>query len=323
MAVMAQETDVAFAGSGGAPIAGTLCLPAAAADDRRVPAFLLVQGSGPTDRDGNQPPGHVTDLMRQVAALLAGFGIASLRCDKRGQHANAESLPRDLPSLTEFVRWEHAVADAAAGLALLRARVEIDPARVGLFGHSEGGLIGLELGAGGEGAPAALVLAATPGRPIGAVLRDQLHRLGRRQGGSEEVLAPLLDAGDRILAHVVATGDYPPDIPPNLAALFPAYLRRFWQSLAARDPAAFARRVTGPVLAVGGSEDVQVLAGKDVPALDAALGSRPAEASHRVVMLAGAGHALKASPDNVAGPLHPDFGPALASWLTAVVWRGE
>jgi hypothetical protein len=323
MAVMARETEVAFAGSGGAPIAGTLCLPADAGGNRRVPAFLLVQGSGPTDRNGNQPPAQASDLIRLVALLLAASGIASLRCDKRGQHANAASMPRDLPSQTDFFRWENAVADAAAGLAHLRARAEIDPARVGLFGHSEGGLIGLELAAAGEGAPAALVLAATPGRPLGAVLRDQLHRLGRRQGGSEEVLAPLLEASDRILAHVVATGDYPPGIPPNLAALFPAYLRKFWQSVAARDPATLARRVPGPVLVVAGSEDVQVLAGKDVPALDAALGTRPAPASHRVTMLPGAGHALKASAEAVAGPLHPDFGPALTSWLAAMGWRGE
>lgn len=322
MAVMAQEADVFLTGSGGAPIAGTLCLPGRASDARRVPAFLLVQGSGPTDRNGNQPPGHVPDLLRQVALQLAARGIASLRCDKRGQHANAASLPRDLPSLTEFVRWEHAVADAAAGLSLLRARPEIDRARVGLFGHSEGGMIGLELAAAGEQAPAALVLAATPGRPLGAVLRDQLHRIGRRQGGSEEVLAPLLDAGDRLLAHVVATGEYPPNVPPNLAPLFPAYLRRFWQSAASRDPAALARRAAGPVLVIGGTGDVQVLADKDVPELDAALGARPAPASHRVVMLAGAGHALKSSAA-VVGPLHPDLGPALAHWLTSIGWSGE
>ena len=142
---MAASTTIvmAAAGAGGAPLQGTLVLPA-----RRVgpgPALLLVQGSGPTDRDGNQPPALTTDLLSQLAGILAGFGIASLRYDKRGMHANAASLPREPAALREFMRFEHVVDDAAAMLAALRKRPEIDPAQAGLFGHSEGGSIGLAL----------------------------------------------------------------------------------------------------------------------------------------------------------------------------------
>src|SRR5580765_3064231 len=65
------EQDISFHGSGGVVIAGTLMLPESASDGRRVPAVLLMQGSGPTDRDGNQGPAFRPDLLRQLAQVLA------------------------------------------------------------------------------------------------------------------------------------------------------------------------------------------------------------------------------------------------------------
>src|SRR3546814_6556905 len=95
--VQAAETtpsqQVRFAGTGGIALAGTLTLPMDVT--KPVPAVLLLQGSGPTDRDGNQPPALRTDLLRQIADLLAARGIASLRYDKRGMYANAASLPAE------------------------------------------------------------------------------------------------------------------------------------------------------------------------------------------------------------------------------------
>lgn len=315
--------DVETAGAGGAPLRGTLILPAAR---RPAPAVLLVQGSGPTDRDGNQPPALVTDLFRQLAETLAGFGIASLRYDKRGMHANAASLPGEEAARRDFVRFEHFVDDAAAMLALLRARPEIDAARAGLFGHSEGGLIGLVLAArGGAGAPATLVLAATPGRPFAAVLRDQLERLGRAQGAGDAVLLPLLDENDRILAHVEATGDYPPVIPPGLRALYPPYLRAFLRSLAGLRPVELAARVAAPVLVINGTADLQVSPDRDGLALGMALAGRGLGPNvYSVSLLTDVGHNLKI----VAGPDDPGFGgpvaeavtQALHGWFSGLGW---
>ena len=72
---VAAERRVTFAGSEDVTLAGTLELPAG---DGACPALVLVAGSGPTDRDGNQPPGLMTDLLKQIAAGLAQQGIASL-----------------------------------------------------------------------------------------------------------------------------------------------------------------------------------------------------------------------------------------------------
>lgn len=315
--------EVVTTGAGGTPLRGTLVLPAAR---RPVPAVLLVQGSGPTDRDGNQPPVLVTNLFSQLATALAGFGIASLRYDKRGMHANAASLPRDETALRAFVRFEHFVDDAAAMLAALRARPEVDAGRVGLLGHSEGGLIGLALAArGGPGKPAMLVLAATPGRPLAALLREQLGRLGRRQGADDAVLAPLLADNDQILAHLQATGDYPPSIAPGLRALYQPYLRTFLRSLAALRPAELAAEVDVPVLVINGTADQQVSADDDALALGMALAGRAFEPNvYSVGILNAVSHTLKA----VAGPADPGFaGPvadavtqALHGWFSGLGW---
>src|SRR5689334_8135232 len=81
------EREIDFLGAGGVKIAGTLALPGSASPERTVPALLLLQGSGPTDRDGNQPPNLRTDLLRGLAQILADDGIASLRFDKCGMYA--------------------------------------------------------------------------------------------------------------------------------------------------------------------------------------------------------------------------------------------
>lgn len=323
MSLLQAETELRFEGARGAPLAGTLTLPASG---DKVPALLLIQGSGPTDRDGNQPPHLLTDLLKDLALLLAELGIASLRCDKRGMGAVAASLPKDPAALADFVRWEHFVEDARLALAQLAAQEGVDARRVGILGHSEGGLIALDLAASGRAQPAMLILAATTGRPIAAVLRDQLARLGRMQGAPEAVLDALLDENDRILAGLAAGAGYPETVSPGLAGLYPPYLRHYWEGFAARDPAVLASGCACPVFVLAGSADVQVLADRDVPALAAALSGRSAAggARHAVEVLANGSHNLKAvaGPDDPGhgGPLHPGVRPALEAWLGENGW---
>ena len=224
------------------------------------------------------------------------------------------------------MRFEHVVDDAAAMLAALRKRPEIDPARAGLFGHSEGGLIGLALAArGGADGPATLVLAATPGRPLAALLREQLERLGRQHGAGDAVLLPLLDENDHILDQLQATGDYPPAIPQDLKVLYPHYLRPFLRSLAALRPVELAARTTMPALVVNGTADMQVSADRDALPLGLALAARRLAGNiHATNILPEVSHNLKA----VAGATDPGFaGPvaeavtlALQGWFSGLGW---
>ena len=161
----------------GATLAGTLLLPLAS-EIRRVPGVVLIAGSGPTDRDGNNPliPPHV-DTLKLIAERLAAAGIATLRYDKRGI-GQSTGRPTGSPNAEErFFLWEHFVADAAAAHAELLRQDEIKPYATAFLGHSEGGLLALAATeAMGTRRPFGLVLASTPGRRLGDIVREQIGR---------------------------------------------------------------------------------------------------------------------------------------------------
>lgn len=142
----------------GIRLAGTLTLPRTTGP---YPAIVLIPGSGEVDRDGSLF-GHQFYLV--LADDLTRRGFAVLRSDKRGlgqsggNFAGATSL--------DFA------ADIQAGLALLRSRPDVAAGRIGLVGHSEGGLIG-SIVAGRDPGIAFLVLMAGNGIPAAEMLRSR------------------------------------------------------------------------------------------------------------------------------------------------------
>ncbi|MGE5537282.1 MAG: alpha/beta hydrolase family protein [Gemmatimonas sp.] len=298
----AAEYAVTFEGSGGIPLAGSLMLPTAAAPGG-TPAILLLQGSGPTDRDGNQRPALVTDLERQVAELLASEGVASLRYDKRGMHENRSTMPADAKDLPSFFAWSAFVDDARAALRFLSAQPGIDDRRVGVLGHSEGGLFAVALSA--SESPRILVLASTPARPLGEVIHDQIARHLDRQGATEAQRAFFLDADLRVQSHIRATGLVPADVPAGIAAFYPSYLGPYLRSALEFDPGSMVKRLRIPTLAIYGGADAQVSAERDAPLMASAL-DRRSDGSRNVVV-PGVSHNLKkvasAEDPGFAGPL--------------------
>jgi uncharacterized protein len=120
-----RTDDVAYRGPAG-DLTGTLTLPQGTGP---FPAVLLVTGSGAQDRD-ETVAGHKPFLL--LADTLTRVGTAVLRVDDRGVGGSAGT--------TADATYDDLVADLGAGLAYL-ARPEVDPARVGLLGHSEGGYL--------------------------------------------------------------------------------------------------------------------------------------------------------------------------------------
>jgi alpha-beta hydrolase superfamily lysophospholipase len=129
--------DVTVPVKPGVALAGTLTLPR----DRRgpMPAVVTVSGSGPQDRDCFADIANGWRPFRQIAEALAARGIAVLRFDDRGVGASTG----DYAAGTELTAAE----DVRAAVAYLRARAEIDSARVVVLGHSEGARIAMLVGA--------------------------------------------------------------------------------------------------------------------------------------------------------------------------------
>ena len=316
--------EITFEGAGGIRLSGTLLLPEGASADRRVPAVVLVAGSGPTDRNGNQPPLLWTGLLKQLADMLAEAGIASLRYDKRGQYRSGKP-PGDAKALGEFVAWDHYVADVEAAYRALGEQQEVDPARRAIVGHSEGGLLAMHAAIAlqeGPGRPAAVVLLSTPGRPLDVVLREQLAAGFKRQGLADGAAAALLAENDQIIAAIRDGGEVPRDVPAALAPLYPPYIGRFLQRLLELDPADLANKLRGPVLVVQGRKDLQVSAERDAPRLEAALRGQGRANPCEVVLLDGASHNLKRTAGEADhaffGPVVPELRAKLVGWLGEV-----
>lgn len=143
-------------------IHGTLTVPAGGAQT----ALLLIAGSGPTDRDGNNRLGIRSDCYRLLAEELAAAGYAVLRYDKRAIGSSVLDDPTQVRELT----FDQYIDDAAA---LADRLSEEGFRRVVLAGHSEGALIAL-VAAQRSSAVAGVVSLCGTGYPLDKVLRLQL-----------------------------------------------------------------------------------------------------------------------------------------------------
>ncbi len=173
-----REDDVRFPNpEAGIQLAGTLTLPEG---DGPWPAVVMVTGSGPQDRD-ETILGHKPFLV--IADHLTRAGIAVLRYDDRGV-AESEG---DFSAGTTL----DFAGDAAAAVDFLVEHPEVDPTRIGIVGHSEGGLIAPIVA--GERDVAFVVLLAGTGVDGGAVLLQQAEAISRTMGVSDEGVARILD----------------------------------------------------------------------------------------------------------------------------------
>ncbi|HEY3822253.1 MAG TPA: alpha/beta fold hydrolase [Polyangiaceae bacterium] len=222
--------------SGPVTLRGELWVPAGAKG--KVPVVLIIAGSGPTDRDGNSALGLRTDAYRMLAEALAVRGIASLRYDKRGVGQSTFDFDPAKTVLDDFV------ADAGA----LAAKLRSDPrfSTLTLVGHSEGGPIALLLAQ--KTRPNALVLVASPGRPLEAVLREQL---------AAQLDAAAMGDFDRIIKAIRA-GSSPEPVPEGLAPLFNPTVRAMIKSLLEVDPAALIKKLDVKTAVIQGEHDAQV-----------------------------------------------------------------
>lgn len=281
-----QASEVAI-GEEGRRLHGTMLAPPAPADGAEP--VLILAGSGPTDRDGNNPLGIAAAPYRLLAQGLAERGIPSLRVDKRGVGASAAAMPSE-----RGLRIETYGEDARAWAAELTTRTG---ARcVWLLGHSEGALHALLAAERNDGI-CGLILVAAPGRPLGDILAEQLR--------ANPANAPILDQALAILAEISAGRAVAAEaVPPALMPLFRPSVQPFFMSMLALDPAELVRRRQGPMLVIQGITDIQTSI-VDAERLGAA------REGVEVRLIDGMNHVLKAAPAdraaNIATYANPDL----------------
>lgn len=218
---------------------GTMLVPASGA----TPIMLVVPGSGPTDRDGNNPLGVKASTYRLLVEGLAARGIGTVRIDKRGMFASSAAVAD-----ANAVTIDDYVTDVEAWIAVIRKQTGAPC--VWVLGHSEGGLVALA--AAQKAADiCGLVLVSTAGRALGEVLREQL----RSNPANAPILAQATSAIDALEAgkRVDVTRMH-----PALQGLFSPQVQGFLISMFSYDPAKLIATVRKPVLILQGKRDMQV-----------------------------------------------------------------
>ena len=270
----------------GHTLAGTMTIPEG---EGPFPAVVLISGSGPQDRDETLA-GHKPFLV--LADHLTRGGVAVLRFDDRGVGESGG----DFSTATS----DHFAADVRGAVRHLRGRPDVDPSRVGLVGHSEGGLIA-PIVATDPDQVAFIVLLAGPGLDGEAILLSQSEAIQRAQGVDErtisqglslsrdsyailrntpdadrakELLAPLIRESFEIMTPEAReqAGLGSPEavdqaVDATVVQLTSPWFRRFLEY----DPALTLEQVRVPVLAIVGAKDLQVLAQPNMTAIEAAL----------------------------------------------------
>lgn len=278
-----SASDVPFTvAAEGATLSGTLRLPAGVAKPAVV---VLVAGSGPTDRDGNNPMGLKPNTLRQLAESLGAAGIASYRFDKRGVAASMA------PGLQESaLRFETYADDIVAIVRALAS--DGRTGRAVIVGHSEGALLGLL--AAPQAGVAGYVSIAGVARPPQEVLHEQL---------AAQLPPPLLAQADSVLAQLAA-GRQPVASPKGLEMLFRPSVQPYLVSWFRHSGEAAIRRWSGPCLILQGTHDVQV------PAAEAER-LKAAQPRCELTVLPGMNHVLKTTPADRAAQAASYADPAL------------
>ena len=225
------ETDITLQTSKG-KIFGTLTIPV---KQGGMPVVLIIAGSGPTDRDGNNPV-MKNNSLKILASELSKNGIASLRYDKRGIAASKAAVTNEIE-----LRFEDYVSDAMGWIQLLKKDERFS--EVIVIGHSEGSLIGMVAGTSAD----KFISIAGFGQSADLILKDQL---GSQPKEVKDLSFPIIDS--------LKNGNTVKNVPPILNLLFRPSVQPYLISWFRYDPRIEIKKLSVPALIVQGTNDIQV-----------------------------------------------------------------
>ncbi len=309
-----KSEDVTYR-NGDITIAGTLTKPEG---NGKFPAVLMITGSGPQNRD-EELFGHKPFLV--IADSLTKAGYAVLRTDDRGVGGTSGKL--------DDANYTDLADDAAAGVAFLRGRPDIDPARVGLFGHSEGGYLAPLVAARPDSGVAFVIAMAGPAVSGADVLIEQTKLIGTANGTPADELdksvrqtteiSALLKAGDIAGAKALArkqNAESPPDQRATDEQI-DASMTTYFAALIAYDPAPALQALRMPVLAFYGGKDLQVPPAQSEGPMRANLANDPDATVH---VFPGLNHLMQ--PTQTGNPkeyvdIETSVAPEVLTYVTA------
>ncbi len=277
-----HSEDITFKNEkAGIELAGTLTLPK---KDGVLPVVILISGSGPQNRD-EELLGHKPFLV--LSDYLTRNGIAVLRYDDRGTAASKGNF--GTATSKDFA------TDVEAGVAYLLGRKEINKKKIGLVGHSEGGIVAPMVAVNSKDI-AFIVLLAGTGIPGGELLLLQQALISKAYGVSDADLAKAHDYNKGAYAIVTTSSDIE-QLNKDLTAYYNTRFKdnpdfqvpegmtsdELIQSMADQlanpwmqffiqyNPAPVLEKVKCPVLAINGEKDLQVPPKENLGAIEAAL----------------------------------------------------
>jgi pimeloyl-ACP methyl ester carboxylesterase len=262
-------------------LAGTLTLPK---KEGVFPVVVLISGSGPQNRD-EELMGHKPFLV--LADHLTRAGIAVLRFDDRGTAASKGNF--SAATSADFA------SDVEAAVQYLQGRKEINQKKIGLVGHSEGGMIA-PMVATKTNAVSFIVLLAGPGITGADIILTQQEKIGKASGTDSATLQTM-KAFNRGMFDIITKSSNPDALQPQLTAYLqqklkdmPQYVQSsgmaeeelvktmagqftgtWMQYFLRHDPVPVLEKVKVPVLALNGEKDLQVLPKENLEAIRKAL----------------------------------------------------
>ena len=318
------QRDVHFENlAGHNQLAGTLSLPNG---EGPFPGVVLISGTGHNTRD-EDVWGHKVFLV--LADALTREGLAVLRYDKRGVGGSSGNY--DAATTADFT------SDAEAAVAWLKTQSQVDARRIGVLGHSEGGIIAPAVAA-ADKSVAFVILIAGP-----AIRGDKLFVLqsamtakaygapddyiAKRKMFDQELYAAILSAPSESSAlyrakALVAHGVTDKIVDANEAEALPKDDTTPWERyFLGYDPAPTLARLRVPVLALNGSLDVQVPAKENLAAAREALRNN---SDATVIELPGMNHLLQDAKtggpneyNNIEETMSPAAIKIITDWLSA------